>query len=118
MTDKTIREENQRLHAELKNKEKELKFLKDITSILTSTLDLNKSLKTIMKKTIAMIGAEAWFFLYVDEAKRELFFGKTWEAKSKEIRKFRLKLDKDIAGQAVKEGVPVIVSDVSRDVRF
>ena len=118
MTDKTITKENQRLHAELKNKEKELKFLKDITSILTSTLDLNKSLTTIMKKTITMIGAEAWFFLYVDEEKRELFFGKTWEAKSKEIRKFRLKLDKDIAGQAVKEGVPRIASDVPRDVRF
>ncbi|MDZ4383315.1 MAG: hypothetical protein U0937_01590, partial [Thermodesulfovibrionia bacterium] len=94
MTDKTTTEENQRLHAELKNKEKELKFLKDITSILTSTLDLNKSLTTIMKKTITMIGAEAWFFLYVDEEKRELLFGKTWEAKSREIRKFRLKLDK------------------------
>ncbi|MEK7822717.1 MAG: hypothetical protein AAB228_00590, partial [Nitrospirota bacterium] len=70
MTDKTTTKENQRLHAELKNKEKELKFLKDITGILTSTLDLNKSLKAIMKKTITMIGAKAWFFLYVDEEKK------------------------------------------------
>ncbi len=74
MKDKITTEENQRLHAELKNTEKELKFLKDITGILTSTLDLNKSLKAIMKKTITMIGAKAWFFLYVDEEKKELFF--------------------------------------------
>ncbi len=118
MRDKAIREENQKLRTELKIQEKELKFFKDITSILTSTLDLNKSLPAIMKKTTAMIGAEAWFFLHIDDEKGNLFFGKTWRAKSKEMRKFRLKIDNDIASQAVKEGTSIIVPDVSKDGRF
>ncbi len=118
MRDKAIKEKNQKLTAELKIKDKELKFFKDITSILTSTLDLNKSLSAIMKKTITLIGAEAWFVLHVNEEKGELFFGKTWKAQSKEMRKFRLKIDEDIAGWVVKEGVSIVVPDASKDGRF
>jgi len=116
--DKEITEEKQALHDALKAKKKELSFFEDITRILTSTLKLNKILSAIMKKTKAMIGAEAWSILLVDEEKEELFFEKAQGKKRREIKKFRIKIGEGIAGWVAKEGLPVIIPDVSRDERF
>lgn len=118
INDKVTTEEKQTLYTALKSKKKELSFFEAITRILTSTLKLNKILSAIMKKTKAMIGAEAWSILLVDEEKGELFFEKAEGKKQKEIREFRVKIGEGIAGWVAKEGVPVIVPDVSKDARF
>ncbi len=118
INDKVTTEEKQTLYTALKSKKKELSFFEDITRILISTLKLNKILSAIMKKTKAMIGAEAWSILLVDEEKGELFFEKAEGKKPKEIREFRVKIGEGIAGWVAKEGVPVIVPDVSKDARF
>lgn len=116
--DKLIIEENQRLLAELNTKDVELNFFKNITNTLTSALELDKVLKTIMKKTKDMIGAEAWFIFFVDEEKNELFFGSLWRRKTKEIRKFRIKAGKDIAFLAARKGKPLVVPEDSKDSRL
>ncbi len=56
LRDKAIIREKQELRATLKAKKKELGFFEDITRVLTSTLRLNKTLTSIMKKTQTMIG--------------------------------------------------------------
>ncbi|MEF9437219.1 MAG: GAF domain-containing protein [Candidatus Mariimomonas ferrooxydans] len=116
--ERKIREENQSLRAMLKAKKKEVKFIEDITRILTSTLDLNNILASIMRKTKTMIGTEAWSILLVDEEKKELFFERAQGKTSKKIKKIRIKIGEGIVGWVAKEGVPVVVPDVSRDIRF
>lgn len=116
--ERKIREENQSLRAMLKAKKKEVNFFEDITRILTSTLDLNNILASIMRKTKTMIGTEAWSILLVDEEKKELFFERAQGKTSKKIKKIRIKIGEGIVGWVAKEGVPVVVPDVSRDIRF
>ena len=118
MREKSITEENHQLHACLKVKNRELNFFKDISTILTSSLELNRLITTIMKKTQVMIGAEAWFILFIDEEKGEFFIGNMWKRKSKEIQKFRIKIENDTVSMVAKNGNPLIVPDISKDVRF
>jgi diguanylate cyclase (GGDEF)-like protein len=118
LRDKKVLEEKQELINSLETKKKELVFFEDITGILTSTLDLKKILAEIMKKAKAMIGAEAWSILLFDEDKKELHFERTQGRITKEVRKFRLKAGEGVAGWVAKKGVPVVVSDASKDKRF
>jgi diguanylate cyclase (GGDEF)-like protein len=115
---KNISNENQKLHASLKTKERELFFFENITRILTSTLDLNKILTAIMEKAKTMIGAEGWSILLIDEEKGDLFFEKVRSKKSKRTQKLRVQMGKGIAGWVAREGIPVIAPDVSKDKRF
>lgn len=118
LADKNISDENQKLRTSLKTKEKEIFFFENITRILTSTLNLNKILTAIMEKTKAMIGAEGWAILLIDEEKGDLFFEKVRSKKSKRTQKLRVELGKGIAGWVAREGIPVIAPDVSKDKRF
>ncbi len=118
LRDKKALDEKQELINSLEIKKKELSFFEDITGILTSTLDLKKILAEIMKKAKVMIGAEAWSILLFDDERKELHFERTQGRLTKDIRKFRLKAGEGVAGWVAKKGVPVVVSDVSRDKRF
>jgi diguanylate cyclase (GGDEF)-like protein len=71
-----------------------------------------------MEKVKKMIKAEAWSVLLVDEETGELVFEKTNARKKKGMQKFRLKIGEGIAGWVVREGIPVVVPDVSKDERF
>jgi diguanylate cyclase (GGDEF)-like protein len=106
------------LNNALKSQKEEISFFEEITKILTSTMNLNKILAAIMRKTKAMIGAEAWSVLLLDEAKKELSFEMAQGKDSKKIKDVKIKVGEGIAGWVAQEGVPVIVPDVSKDIRF
>lgn len=110
--------ENKKLKYDLSAARHELNFYKEVSKTLTSSSELNDILTTIMKKAKEMTKAEAWSVLLVDEETGELVFEKTKGKKEKEIQKFRLKMGEGIAGWVAKEGMPVVVPDVSRDERF
>ncbi|UCF87280.1 MAG: diguanylate cyclase [Nitrospiraceae bacterium] len=118
MKDREIFGKQQELHDALITKEKELHFFEDITGILTSSLNLNRILAEIMKKTKAMIGAEAWSILLFDDEKKELHFEKTQGRHTKKVKNFRLKAGKGLAGWVAEKGEPAVVSDASKDKRF
>jgi diguanylate cyclase (GGDEF)-like protein len=113
-----MRKENAQLHALLRGKKRELSFFEDITKILTSTLKLNKIISAIIKKTKKMIGAEAGTILLIDKEKGELFFEKAKKKKSKTGKKSRIKVGEGIAGWVAREGVPIIIPDISKDPKF
>src|SRR5574340_173891 len=81
--------ENNRLKDNLVSLKKELEFFEEVSKTLTSTLDLNNILSTIMKKAKKMIKAEAWSFLLIDQETGELVFEKTTGKKDdkKKIKK-------------------------------
>ncbi|GBE05231.1 MAG TPA: sensor domain-containing diguanylate cyclase [Nitrospirae bacterium] len=118
LKDKKTLKENKTLDIALRAKRKELGFFEDITRILISSLSMKKILAMIMRKTKAMIGAEAWSILLLDEEGEELYFERVQGKETKKVKKFRIKVGEGIAGWVAKEGVPVIVPDVGCDARF
>jgi diguanylate cyclase (GGDEF)-like protein len=120
LREKEIIEENSALRKRAAVLTRELDFFDEVSKTLTSSLEFNDILTTIMKKARKLIKAETWSILLVDEETGELVFEKITGKKEdrKKIRKIRLKIGEGIAGWVAQEGVPVVVPDVSIDERF
>lgn len=114
----SLKEKIEGLSHEIKKKEKELAFFEDIGKTLTSALELKDILNVIMEKMKKMIKAEAWSIIPVDEETKELVFEKSRGEKGRRVEKFRLKIGEGIAGWVAKEGIPLVIPDVSKDPRF
>ena len=112
--------ENIEANRRLTDMKKEMDFFEEVSKTLTSTVELNEVLGTIMKKAKKLIRAEAWSILLLDEDTGELVFEKTAGKKEnrKKMSKERLKLGEGIAGWVAQEKMPVVVPDVSKDPRF
>jgi len=110
--------ENEILKKENKTTKETLLFFEEISKILTSSLELDEILKAIMKKVKDIIHADACFVLLLDEESNELVFKNVEGKNKKNIHQLRVKLGEGIAGWVAKEGIPVIVPDVSKDNRF
>ncbi len=115
---KNLHIENESLKKENKITKETLIFFEEISKILTSSLELDEILKAIMKKVKDIIHADAWSVLLLDEESNELVFKNVEGKKKKNIHQLRVKLGEGIAGWVAKEGLPVIVPDVSKDSRF
>jgi diguanylate cyclase (GGDEF)-like protein len=97
---------------------KEIGFFEEINKMLTSSRDINEILAAVMKRVKAMTQAEAWSILILDENTGELIFEKTEGKVKKKVKNLKLKPGEGIAGWVAKEGIPVVVPDVSKDKRF
>lgn len=120
LREKKLVEENIILKNKATNLARELDFFDGVSKTLTSSLDLNGILTTIMKKAKNLIKAESWSMLLLDEETGELVFEKTAGNKDnkQKTKKVRLKIGEGIAGWVAQEGIPVVVPDVSIDKRF
>lgn len=115
-----LKKESETYTQEIKKNTRELAFFDDIGKTLTSALELKDILNIIMEKMKRMIKAEAWSILLVDEETQELVFEKSrgGKGKGRKAEKFRIRIGDGIAGWVAKEGVPLVVPDVSKDPRF
>jgi len=118
--EKELLSENAALRNRLSSLSQELDFFDEVSKTLTSTLELDAIISTIMKKAKKLIKAETWSLLLLDEETGELVFEKTTgkHADKKRTKKIRLKMGEGIAGWVAQEGIPVVVPDVSIDKRF
>lgn len=118
--EKELLTENRILRQRLSITKKELDFFEEVSKTLTSAVELNEVLGTIMRKAKTLINAEAWSILLLDEETGELIFEKKAGKKDsrKKLRKERLKVGEGIAGWVAREQIPVVVPDVSKDPRF
>jgi len=89
-----------------------------VAQALTSTLDLDSILQTIMQKMAAYFRPETWSLLMVDEEQQELYFAIAVGSHAESLKNVRLKLDEGIAGHVAKSGNREIVPDVMTDARF
>jgi diguanylate cyclase (GGDEF)-like protein len=110
--------DNVNLKDDLRTAQRELKFFQEVSKALTSSLELKVVLTKIMKKLRDMVGAEGWSVLLVDSETGELVFEKTEGRKTKAREQLRLKMGEGIAGWVAQEGIPIVIPDVSKDVRF
>lgn len=96
----------------------ELAIFHDVAKALTSSLNLNSVLHTIMEKVAEYFRPDTWSLLMVDEQKYELFFAIAVGDAAEMLKTVRLRIGEGIAGWVAKRGEPIIVADVSNDVRF
>src|SRR5213079_3276381 len=95
----------------------ELGIFHDVAKALTSSLDLDSILQTIMEKMAEYFQPDTWSLLMVDE-KNELYFAIPVGSAAEALKNVRLKVGEGIAGHVAKYGEKLVVPDVSADKRF
>lgn len=96
----------------------ELEILFQMSSSLSSTLELSKILDIIIESAKSLLKAEASSLLLLDDATNELYFASATGDVSERLRNLTVPLDKGIAGACVRTGKPKIVNDISSDKEF
>src|ERR1043166_2062295 len=96
----------------------EVAIFNDVAKALTSSLNLDSILQTIMDKMAEYFRPDTWSLLMVDEAKDELYFAIAVGDAAEMLQSVRLKLGEGIAGWVAKHGESLLVPDVYTDPRF
>lgn len=85
---------------------------------LTRTTDLDVLLNKIIKYAAIIVKAEAASILLLDKDKNELYFKASLGKKSKEIKKYKVKVGEGIAGWVAEKGKSLIVENAAKDTRW
>ena len=96
----------------------ELNIFHDVAKALTSSLNLDSILQTIMEKMAEYFRPDTWSLLMVDEEREELYFAIAVGSASEALKNVRLKVGEGIAGWVAKHGERLIVPNVMTDPRF
>ena len=104
--------------AETARQAQELHIFHDVAKALTSSLDLDSILQTIMEKMAEYFQPDTWSLLMVDEQKNELYFAIAVGSAAEALKNVRLKVGEGIAGHVAKYGEKLVVPDVRADQRF
>jgi diguanylate cyclase (GGDEF)-like protein len=89
-----------------------------VAKALTSSLDLDSILQTIMEKMAEYFRPDTWSLLMVDEGHDELYFAIAVGDKAEVLKNVRLKMGEGIAGWVAKNGEARVVPDVRTDPFF
>jgi transcriptional regulator with GAF, ATPase, and Fis domain len=96
----------------------ELTIFHDVAKALTSSLDLDSILQTIMDKMAEYFRPDTWSLLMVDEEHGDLYFAIAVGDKAETLKNIRLKVGEGIAGWVAKHGEQLVIPDVEADSRF
>jgi len=96
----------------------EVAVFQELGKALTSSLQLDQVLRTIMEKIEEFLRPDNWSLLLLDEAKQELYFELAVGKASQALKDVRVKMGQGIAGWVAEHGEVVIVPDTSKDTRF
>jgi len=96
----------------------EVAVFQELGKALTSSLQLDQVLRTIMEKIDEFLRPDNWSLLLLDEAKQELYFELAVGKASQALKDVRVKVGQGIAGWVAQYGETVVVPDTSKDTRF
>lgn len=82
---------------------------------LTSSLDLDTILRTILEQMERLIEADMWALLMLDEARQELFYAIAAGNEESALRDLRVKVGEGVAGWVVEHGETLIVPEAEND---
>jgi PAS domain S-box-containing protein len=86
--------------------------------ILSSKLDDQEVIETVMELATKVVQAEASSLLLLDAAANELYFNVALGSVKEQVKQIRLKVGEGIAGWVAQQREPLIVNDVASDPRF
>lgn len=103
-----------RLLQETERRARQLTTLHDVTRQLTSTLEPEPLLRSILDSAVEILNCEAGSLLMVDPQTDELIFKVVVGPVATDLIEHRMPFDQGVVGQAVVSQRPVIVNDVSK----
>ncbi|MDY7041929.1 MAG: GAF domain-containing protein, partial [Chloroflexota bacterium] len=110
--------ENARLHAQTQQELEERTTLNELTQAISSTLDLDVVLDTVMAETIRVTGAERGCLLLRDPTTGELVFRAARNLDERIIDSESFEISRTVAERVATEGVPVLTVNAKEDPRF
>ena len=92
--------------------------LKEISTWVSSVLDLDELLELIIEEATRMMQAKASSLLLVDKRTNKLYFKIATGEKGEEVRQFEINMGEGIAGYVAEKGEPLLIPDVKKDSRW
>jgi Nif-specific regulatory protein len=92
--------------------------LKEISTWVSSVLDLDQLLELIIETATRLMQAKASSLLLVDQKGKKLYFKIAIGDRRDEVRKFEINLGQGIAGIVAETGEPLLIPDVNKDPRW
>jgi signal transduction histidine kinase len=96
----------------------QLNLFYQVAQSMASTFDLSKVLDNTIQLTTAVVDASASALMLIDQETKDLVFEYAHGEVGSSLRRYRMSLDKGIAGWVATHGIPTIVNDVHKDPRF
>jgi diguanylate cyclase (GGDEF)-like protein len=96
----------------------EIAVFQELGKALTSSLELDQVLRTIMEKIDEFLRPDNWSLLLLDEKTNELYFELAVGKASQALKDVRIKVGQGIAGWVAEHGETVVVPDTAKDTRF
>ena len=96
----------------------EVTVFHELGKALTSSLQLDQVLRTIMEKITEVLRPDTWSLLLMDTNKNELYFQIATGKGSDALRDVRIKVGQGLAGWVAQSGEAVVVPDTTKDSRF
>ncbi|MBP8057627.1 MAG: GAF domain-containing protein [Chloroflexi bacterium] len=110
--------QNARLYEALQKRVAELTTLNRISQLVTSTLDLQTTLRFVTQHTTDLLDVAATSVVLVDKENGDLWFAAASGEAADFVLGKRLALGQGILGWVAQEGQPVLVPDVRQDTRY
>lgn len=82
---------------------------------LTSSLDLDTILRTILEQMERLIEAEVWTLLMLDEERQELYYAVAAGCEEGALKDLRVKVGEGVAGWVLQHGETLIVPEADND---
>ncbi len=96
----------------------EVTVFHELGKALTSSLQLDQVLRTIMEKINEVLRPDTWSLLLMDADKGELYFQIATGKGAEALKDVRIKLGQGLAGWVAQTGEVVVVPDTTKDSRF
>lgn len=96
----------------------ELQIFHDVAKALTSSLDLDIVLQTILEKTAAYFRPTTWALLMLDSDRQEVFYSVAVGQGCDSVNALRLTTGQSLARWVIEQGEPLVIPDVNRDTRI
>jgi diguanylate cyclase (GGDEF)-like protein len=100
------------------NEVAEVTVFHELGKALTSSLQLDQVLRTIMEKINEVLHPDTWSLLLMDQEKQELYFEIATGKGADRLKDLRIKVGQGLAGWVAESGKIVVVPDTSQDSRF
>ena len=96
----------------------ELKIFHDVAKALTSSLDLDTILQTILEKMAAYFKPATWSLLMLDESSEDLYYTVAVGKGCESVNALKFKTGESLARWVIEHGEPLVIQDVNQDERI